>query len=330
MALVYADSFDHYATANAAAKGWDTGSGTIGATGRFGTNGLLTTTNLRRTLPANYTTFVCGAAVQVPQTGDGLLFTLIDAAAAQVEVRLNAAGKLYVTRSGTALGSPGTAVLTINQFYFIEFKFTIDNSAGVAIVRVNGVVDINLSSQDTQSTANAYINQFRIDSHVNSVTVDDLYILDTTGGAPTNDFLGDVRVEATFPSGNGNSSQLVGQDADSTDNYLNVDETTPDGDTTYNESSTVNDKDTYAFGDLTSTTGTVYGVQICPYARKTDAGVRSIKSVARLSGTETDSADKTLNSTYAYLTDIRETKPGGGAWSITDVNNAEFGVKVSA
>jgi hypothetical protein len=68
---------------------------------------------------------------------------------------------------------------------------------------------------------------------------------------------------------------------------------------------------------------------LLPYAAKTNAGVRSIASVARLSGTEVDSSDKALSVSYAYLPDIRETKPGGGAWSISDVNSAEFGVKVT-
>jgi hypothetical protein len=43
-----------------------------------------------------------------------------------------------------------------------------------------------------------------------------------------------------------------------------------------------------------------------------------------------DSAVKTLTTDYIYLPDIRETKPGGGAWTITDVNNAEFGIKINA
>ena len=56
---------------------------------------------------------------------------------------------------------------------------------------------------------------------------DDLYICDgtTVPGEPVNDFLGDVRVDTLYPNGNGNSSQWVGQDANSTDNYLNVDDT---------------------------------------------------------------------------------------------------------
>jgi hypothetical protein len=74
----------------------------------------------------------------------------------------------------------------------------------------------------------------------------------------------------------------------------------------------------------------VFGVQILPYAKKTDAGTRSIKTIARLSATEVDGPEQFLASAYGYLSDIREAKPGGGAWTISDVNSAEFGVKVFA
>ena len=105
----------------------------------------------------------------------------------------------------------------------------------------------------------------------------------------------------------------------------------PNDDTEYVESSTAGHKDTYAYGNLATASGTVYAVQPVPYAKKNDAGPsRSIVSVARLSGTEEDSAVKTLSTSYAYFGDIRATKPGGGQWTIADVNSAEFGVKVNA
>ena len=159
------------------------------------------------------------------------------------------------------------------------------------------------------------------------IVMDDIYVCDDTGGT-NNDFLGDIRVEALLPNGNGNSSQFDGSDGNTTDNYLLVDDATPNDDTDYVESPDSGDKDTYAYGNLASSTGSVYGVQICPYARKTESGIRNLKTVARLSGTETDGPERPVGDSYAYMPDIRETKPGGGAWSISDVNSAEFGQKV--
>lgn len=339
MAIIYADSFDHYALGDADEKGWGSGISAIeSAAGRF-TNGarLRVQTSVARSLPSPLTTIIAGFAFRYTgsgQTGDVTIIEFYEGSTVHVNLGLKPSSKLYVTRANTQLGSNGTATISPNQWYYIEVKFTINDSTGVAVVKVNGVTDINLSSQDTRNGGTGVIDQFKLWSvgYVSGTDAyfDDLVILDTSGGAPNNDFIGDVRVEALFPNGNGNSSQLVGSDGNSTDNYLLVDESTPNGDTDYVESSTVGDKDTYAYSNLTPTTGTVYAVQPCVYAKKTDAGVRSMVSVARHSGSEVDSSAFTLNTTYNYFMDVRDTKPGGGTWSISDVNGAEFGAKVNA
>jgi len=334
MALRFADSFDHYATADVLTK-WTSMVATpaIGATGRNSTSGVrlnASGTTMTKTIDSQATWFI-GFAFKVgtAPAATAAILQIIDDVTLHVDLRLSAGGILSVTRNGTNLGT-GTAVLAVGTYYYIEIKVTISDTVGVAVVKVNGVTDINLSSQDTRNGANASADRIRLVGIVATTDFDDFYVCDATGSAPTNDFLGDVRVETILPSGNGNSSVLVGSDGNSTDNYLLVDETAPNSDTDYVESSTVGDKDTYVYGNVTPTTGTVYGVQVLPFAKKTDAGARSIVSVARLSATEVDSTDKTLNTTYGYLPDIREAKPGGGVWSITDVNNAEFGVKVTA
>jgi hypothetical protein len=337
MALRWTESWDDYTSTTAFDAKWGAGdhngAPTPASGGRFG-RGLVGWTNngyFGKVLDAQ-PTWVVGMALKLAGSpgGDSALIALYDSGTLQCDLRINSSRRLLLTRNGTTLGT-GTTVLPIGAWVYIEMKYTIDNSSGVASCRINGVSELNLTSQDTQTTANATADMFRFFGGVLSFTVDvdDIYACDGTGGVNDN-YLGDVRIEAIYPSGNGNSSQLVGSDANSTDNYLLVDETDPNGDTDYVESSNVGDKDTYAFGNLASTSGTVYGVHIQPYARKTDAGTRKIVSVARLSGTETDSADKVLSTSYQYLTDCRDTKPGGGSWSISDVNNSEFGVKISA
>lgn len=263
----------------------------------------------------------------------------------QCGLRIDASGYVYVYRAGST--TDGTQLGTTaqipnfqyNKWYYVEFYLKIDNSAGVAKVAVNGTTICNFTSQDTQNTANAYANTVQVggaaDDGGGLTYMDDIYMCDGQTGAgsnPCNDFLGDIRVDAVFPNGNGNSSQFVGSDGNSTDNYLLVDEsstTWPNDDTDYVESGTVGNKDTYAFGNLASASGTVFGVQVLPYVKKTDAGARKICSVARLSGTEVDSADKDILTSYQYHPDIRETKPGGGDWTISDFNSTEFGVKVT-
>ncbi len=340
MALIFCDSFDHYATADRLLK-WTADSPnapSIQATGRF-TNALVCAgqTNgqgIRRSIGQNIVTGGMGFAyLSSAIAADIGIGMLLDSTTEQLSMTMDGTGLIQLRRgapAGTVLAT-GTHPLSSGTWYYIEIKATIANAAATAEVWLNGVLEATFTG-DTQNTANAFFNGIRFfnNSSTNSIRIDDHYVFDTTGSAPNNDRLGDVRVECLFPNGNGNSSQFVGSDADSTDNYLLVDDTTQDGDSTYVESSTVTDKDTYTMTDLTPGTGTVYGAQSVLFARKTDAGTRSIKSVARLSATETDSADKGLSTTYLYYPDMRETKPGGGVWTVTDVNNSEWGQKVTA
>lgn len=270
-------------------------------------------------------------------TGQGHLFELLDSGTRQVDLGFNTSGQLVVTRNGTTLGTTSAAFVQ-NRWYYIEWKVTIHNSTGAVEVRVDGATVLNLTSQDTQNTANASANDVQVGQHdgafASIAVIDDFYVCDGVdsgvSGAPNDDFLGDVIVPAIFPNGNGNYSDFVGSDSNSVNNYLLVDENPENGDTDYVESSNVGDQDTYTYGNLASTTGSVFGVQILPYARKTDAGARKIKTLARLSGTDDAGPDQTLSADYVYLSDIREADPSGSQWTIANVNSAEFGEEVAA
>lgn len=340
MALLFCDSFEHY---DLYTDKWSTShavAGPVSTTPRFGSRHYRIGSNsryLRRQLPSTYATLILGGAWRFENNENHPFMTLYDGSTQQCSVSLDwSGGRLRVQNgNGTTLGAQVNFAPAPSVYYYIELEATIHNSAGVMIVRINGVEVLNYTSLDTQNSANAYATGFGIGEPTGNSNAswlcDDFYCCDTSGGAPTNTFLGDVRVECLYPNGNGNSSQLDGSDGNTTDNYLLVDDPgSPDEDTTYVESLDVGDKDTYAYENLVSSSGTVYGVQILPHVKKTDAGSRSIKTIARLSGTETDGPEYSLPTGYVYAPDIRETKPGGGAWTISDVNSAEFGMKVFA
>lgn len=339
MAFRWMDGFDCYATGHLDEVGYSSfagGSAIDTAVSRFGTSALkaLDSSNSIDRLFDAQATWIVGGGFRMNGLPSGYYcpFAWLDAGTLQIDLRINSTGHLYVTRNGTQLGSAGSSVLAINQWYHLQFKVTIHDSTGIAEVLLNGVAEITLSGQDTKNTANATADKLRMfsGSGGNANWIDDLYVCDGTGGGTYADFLGDLRIESILPNGNGTTSNLVGNDGNSTDNYLLVDEATPNDDTDYVESSTVGDKDTYNYGALTSATGSVLGVMPMLYSRKTDAGVRSLKSVVRVSGTEEDSAAQTLNASYLYQSDIRTTKPGGGAFSIADVAGMEVGAKVAA
>jgi hypothetical protein len=333
--LLYLDSFDHYTTPSQKYPLAGVATPLINSSGgRFGTNGMVCSDSGRgagRTLDSPIDNFIIGVAYRPGIGNNQPVLAFRDGATPQVELRLNPSNQLYITRNGTTLATSTRVLLTLLTYY-IEWKVAIDDAAGVAELVIEGTPEITLSGVDTRN-AGTTVDRFYLQGlgggDGQSAQFDDLYLADDSGSV-NNDYLGDLRVQYRAPNGNGNSSQFDGSDGNSIDNYLLVDESVPDDDTTYVQSPDVGDKDTYTYEDLTPTAGSVPGVQIIPYAKRTDAGAREIVTVARLSGTETDSASTGLLTDYAYYPDVRETKPGGGAWSITDVNNAEFGVKVSA
>lgn len=342
MSLRFIDGFDHYVTADISEK-WSSAVNTPAvnaSAGRRGGGALLapnsgTLGQVYKVLDAQGT-WVIGAALKLsPITANARdIIALYDSGTIQAAVRLNADGTLSAMRGTTVIGTT-TFALSAGLFYYIEMKVVIHDSTGTFEIKVDGSSKLALTSQDTKNTSNATANEIRIGpagtvSAGSTYTWDDLYICDGQGST-NNTFLGDCRVDTVYPTGNGNSSQLTGSDGNSTDNYLLVDETSPNDDTDYVESSTAGNKDTYACGDISHTPTSIFGIQVLANAKKDDAGARSIATVTRSGSTDYDGATQALSTSYVYYSDIRETDPNtAAAWTKTNLNAAEHGVKVAA
>lgn len=253
-----------------------------------------------------------------------VLIAFYDSTTLQCEVRLDANDRLVITRNGTVLAT-STDTISLNVWYYLEFKVTIANSGGYAEARINGVNWVDFTG-DTQTTANATADgvRFANTSNAGNVDVDDIYVLDSNGAA-NNDFLGDCRVEGLLPSGAGNYAQFT---PSAGSNYENVDEDAQDGDSTYNESDTNGHMDTFAMGNLTSTSGSIYGLQWLAHARKTDGGARVMRRLIRQGGSDYEGSDVSLADTYAYYREMLEQDPDtSAAWTISGVNAVEAGYK---
>lgn len=344
MALRWLDSFQHYATADIAAKYTST-TGTVGivaAVGRRGGSTLRAPNNtsvassVTKTIDAQGT-WTVGAALKILRNPAGAsaiaLIALLDAGTLQVDLRINGDETLSVTRNGTVLGTT-TARFGIGYYQYLELKVVISDTVGTVEVRIDGTSVLSLSSQDTKNTANATANQIRVGTGAaatvtTTLTWGDLYICDGTGGV-NDTFLGDIRVDAFLPSGNGNSSQLAGSDGNSTDNYLLADESTPNGDTDYLSSATIGNKDTYAFSDISYTPTAIVGIQTVLSA-KIDSGARSLAACVRSGGTDYDGATVALTTSYVFYPEIRQVDPATAlAWTKTNFNAIEMGSKVAA
>lgn len=265
-----------------------------------------------------------------------LAFSADNGALAHLGVYISSIGQIQVRR-GTGGGAVilATSTLTISpeQWFYLEMKGTIADAGGTCIIRVNGIEYINFTGDTRNPGTSTSIDALSIGTYIasgNSTNAtDDLVIMNDTSGS-FNDFIGDRTIRAIRPNGNGATNQWVGSDADSTDNYLLVDED-PFSSADYTGSPTVGDRDIYAFNDL-SINGTVDAVQVLSYAAKSDAGARTIKTLTRsIGGTVLASSAAALQTTYGVVdSPILLTDADAAAWTVASVNSAQYGVEVGA
>jgi len=317
MTIIYADGFDSYNNIADLNRRWTTtpeapaagvvysNVGRNGVGRRFSFNSDLS--DITRGLWATKTVVYVGFAYRNADLGVSAvafddIFTLLEGGTRQCGLgRPPNSGQLAFYRQpgvGTniQIGAASSRVLRNNVWYYIEAKFTLSNTLSTAglVLRVNGETWLSIDSGDSVASGNEWTDSFRFGRVVGSsatVDIDDFYILDSAGPAPYNTFLGDLRVDTIRPNGNGTTSNFVGSDADSTDNYLLVDDITPDGDTTYLKSSTPTDIDLHALESLPVTPQTIFGVQPVSVCKKTDAGVRTAQHAIRTGGTNYFSPD---------------------------------------
>ena len=342
MALKKIDSFSHYTSEADVKRKWpycsSSGMSAVGSGGRRGGGRLNVAAAGTCTVAdvfADHATWIIGSYINDLTVGEQTtFFKFIDGATVQVLLCKNTDGRLAVYRTSTAnlLGTTTDVIFTIGTKHYVEFKANIHGSTGTFEVRVNGISVLSGTGANTQTSANAYANKISLggsggDNY--AVYYEDLYICDGSGSAPCNDFLGDCKVIASMPTGNGTTSNFVGSDTNSTDNYLLVDETPPNT-TDYLDSLTPNDVDLANFPDISDTPVTIYGVQTNFYACKSDAGdVRTVADLIRSGGTNYPGASKTLSTDWVYLREIHEKNPNtDAAWTKTNFNSAEFGVKM--
>lgn len=338
MAVIFMDGFDHYATADLL-KRWTSNLNpqvAVGPTFARSPSGQgISVPNIgnpspKKTFGANYTAGLLGFAFQ----GSGAAFAsrticqIWDGSTEQCSLKLNASSVLTVYQ-GSTVKATGTTVLSQSTWYYVEFKFTIHQSTGIAQVKLNGAAEIaSTGSLDLTGTANNYFNGIGLSGDNVGITVfyvDDLYLLDTTTGDNT-DFLGPVRVVALAPATLGTTTAWTPNGGT---NYGCVSEAYQDGDTSFNQSSTANQIDTFVMQDLPADAGSVYAVQSIITARQDAGAARTIAPVLRPAATDRVGTTVSLSTSYQMLTEIKDLNPeDSAAWATTDVASLEVGYKL--
>lgn len=368
MALLFLDSFDHYATADIAQK-WtqvvtqasfsntpiiSSSAGRRGTSGVRFPSGASGTAGISVTLAPSGATSVIGFAF----THSGAAFSTLnnntdfdptDGGSGSCQIlhiyylgvihivyRVTTSGTIQVLRgNGTSLGVT-TQALSVGVTSYLEFKTTINGSTGTVDIHIDGISALSLTGLNTQNGGSAGWDQIIIGHRSgcggggNSIVwdYDDLYVADGSGST-WNDFKGDTRVDATFPNAAGNTSNFTRSTG--SDQSATIDDPVMNGDTDYNSTTNVSDKDTLNFSTAPAGAATIYAIQVCCQGRKTDAGAAGHKAVTRISSTDYLGTEVALTSTYSVKRQIWETKPSDStAWTSTDYGNAEFGYQKSS
>lgn len=328
--------------------GWVTapgnyGSGTYGRTGggaRVGDTPAVA--SLYRYDTARVTIFV-GAAMYVQDGAPGEKLARFgnssDVVLDSVQIDYDSLNENLIIKDagGTSQGTTSVGSLPEQEWHYVEIKVTCNNTTGSVVIDIDGTNEANITNIDTQGGATATLDDVRYGaaggSDIDQLRLDDCYFADTVedvSGEDVIDFIGDVQVVTLFPDGNGNSSGLTGQDADSTNNYLNVDETTltPDGDTTYNGGGTQGNKDTYTMDD-TDTGNTVYSTMVTNWAKKTDTGTKHGRNLIRRSSVDYTGTSEAMTTSYlGYFTLWNQDPSTSQQWTATNLNAAEAGFEV--
>lgn len=233
----------------------------------------------------------------------------------------------YVS-TGTLVATGATLILE-NNWYVIEIYVKIADANGRIVIKIDGNTEIDYTGDTKPSTQTTVDNI--LFGGVTGTFIDDLALNNVTGGAD-NSWCGDGQVFAYLPNGNGDSSQLTGSDGNTTDNYLLVDETPNDGNTTYVESSNSGDKDLYAIADATLGDYTISRVWVDARGIDTVAAVGQINLGIKPSGGSEDwSAALSLLTTYTKQLNgtVYTVNPlDSAAWEDADIDGLQIGVKV--
>lgn len=261
--------------------------------------------------------------------------------------RLTSAGvlQLYNAEDAAQVGSD-SSVLSTATWYRIEMTYDSTTlSATTCEAKIDGTAFAS-GTIDITATPNSFGCFIEAGDATLDYIVDDLAINDASGSFETG-YPGEGEVIVLRPNGNGDNSDWVGSDADSTDNYLLVDEVPPDSADYVNDNTAgqIDDYNLEATPAAMDSGDTINVVHVGVYGAVDDATGGDPDIVLRIkasaSGTVEESGNLDCNSlTFQGPAPLPSNSnyqltlydlPGASttAWTKADLDTAQAGVRVS-
>lgn len=241
-----------------------------------------------------------------------------------VSVTTNSFGQWVAYRGTTQIGI-SSPQLVAGVWNYVEARVLISDTVGRCVVNVNGNTLIDFTGDTKNAGTNTSVDKVRLSGINNFGTgqyYDDLYLCDSSGSAPYNNFLGDVRIHTIVPNAAGSSTQFT---PSAGANYTTVDEL-PYSATDY-VYGTSGQTDLYGASDLPGGTGIIYGVQTTAVVKKTDAGNISGRAAIKSGASTYYGTSVGLTTTDLAVSRIDQVNPDTStAWTSGEVNAMEIGV----
>jgi hypothetical protein len=315
------------------------GSGGLSTTTPFGSGFSYSTGSFSGiSFGTNLTKLIFGMRVNLAAlSGGSPFFVFYDATAGADQVNLRAFpdGHLQFCSgsSATAIGPASAAgLITASIWVYIEVSIIMSATVGFVECRLNGVTTPVISSAATLNTiptGNAWVSGFFLQSPTGAACFwDDWYMLDTTAASPLNTYLGNVQVKGDKASAN---SAVGGRNAYTPTNPTNVNFSNvgnaPINTAEYNADSTAGDYDMFRFPALSATT--VLFLNEWVQIELDAAGARTVALNCYSNGTDDLGTAFTPSAgSYQLINQAEIVDPHtGAAWTVTNAQAAEFGVK---
>lgn len=246
------------------------------------------------------------------------------------------AGFVFLGRTDRAL-KPG-------KWYYIEIKTVVDNTSGVVEIHVDGEVWLSLTGQDTYLQPDglphvgwcevalfhltAGSSSFGASAGTHEWYIDDVYVADgdTSSTNDVADFWGDHHMQVRQVTADGALIQMV---PSSGVNHENVDDSTPDGDATYNEAVNALDADLFVCEDAVGGAGaTIDAMQVVAHVKPGITGAAEASSVLRSAGVNyAGGTFLIVGSNYRFTRHVWTRDPAdNGVISGADFNAFQIGV----
>ena len=212
------------------------------------------------------------------------------------------------------LGTTAAGLIIAGVWYTLEVRlrpssqtFSTANADGQIELRIDGTVRLNLSNlsigpADSSSPRPTGIGKVEFKGGTGVHRFGDIYIFNDSGGL-NNDFAGDFRIQTLRP--NADTATASWTPVNAGDHFAEVDESAPDGDTTYVSSQESTARDIYELTDLTGDVGAVLGYGPIMIARKEIGSTQNV-GFEMVGSTETVTfAGQSLSDDYEVRSTLR-------------------------